>query len=47
MLVNLVRDSNPQLWDFLPRYGREIKRILAGEGVDDGFIKEFESLFLG
>ncbi|KIW35787.1 uncharacterized protein PV06_11873 [Exophiala oligosperma] len=46
-LVDLVRDINPRLWDFLPRCGRGIERMLAGEAVDDGFIEEFDSLFSG
>ncbi|KIW36540.1 uncharacterized protein PV06_11249 [Exophiala oligosperma] len=46
-LVDSVRDIKPRLWDFLPRCGRGIERMLAGEGVDDGFIEEFESLFSG
>ncbi len=46
-LVDLVRDSNPRLWDFLPRCEQGIERTLGGEGVDDGFIEEFESHFSG
>ncbi|KAK5312197.1 hypothetical protein LTR93_011412 [Exophiala xenobiotica] len=44
-LVDLVRDSNPRLWEVLPRCEQGIERMLGGEGVDDGFIEEFESLF--
>ncbi|KIW09717.1 hypothetical protein PV08_12001 [Exophiala spinifera] len=44
-LVNLVKDSNPRLWNFLPRFEQGIERMLGGEGVDDGFILEFENLF--
>ena len=46
-LVDLVRDSNPRLRDFLPRCEQGIKRMLGGKGIDNGFIKEFESYFSG
>ncbi|KAK5312305.1 hypothetical protein LTR93_011394 [Exophiala xenobiotica] len=45
MLVDLFKDIHPRLWDFLPRCEQGIERILAGEGVDDGFIEDFERLF--
>ncbi|KAK6362431.1 hypothetical protein LTS17_012867 [Exophiala oligosperma] len=47
MLVDLFKDIHPRLWDCLPRCEQGIERILAGEGVDDGFIEEFERLFPG
>ncbi|KIW09716.1 hypothetical protein PV08_12059 [Exophiala spinifera] len=47
MVVDLFKNSNRRLWDFLPRCEQGIERILAGEGVDDGFMEEFERLFSG
>lgn len=45
MLADLFKDIHPRLWDFLPRCEQGIERILAGGGVDDGFMEEFEKLF--